>query len=61
MTHQIINIGTIENDGTGDPMRTAFTKVDNNFSEIYSYMANNTANLASLFDSEIPLMVNYLL
>lgn len=35
MTKQIINIGTSANKGDGDPLRTAFTKVNNNFDELY--------------------------
>lgn len=36
MAQELINIGTLPNDGTGDPMRTAFQKINNNFSELYS-------------------------
>lgn len=32
---QIINIGSAPNDGTGDPLRTAFDKSNDNFSELY--------------------------
>ncbi len=35
MTRQTINIGTNANDGTGDPLRTAFDKINDNFSELY--------------------------
>ena len=35
MAKEIINIGTTPNDGTGDPLRTAFTKVNENFTELY--------------------------
>lgn len=35
MSKQIIGIGTTANDGTGDPLRTAFSKVNANFNEIY--------------------------
>jgi hypothetical protein len=31
MALQTINIGTSANDGTGDPLRTAFDKVNDNF------------------------------
>ena len=31
----IINIGTTEDDGTGDPLRTAFDKVNTNFENLY--------------------------
>lgn len=48
MAQQYINIGTNPNDGTGDVMRTCFTKADNNFSELYFTDANLTSNLSNL-------------
>lgn len=36
MAQQVINIGTSANDGSGDPLRTAFDKVNDNFSELYA-------------------------
>jgi hypothetical protein len=36
MAQQTINIGTSANDGTGDPLRTAFDKANDNFNEIYA-------------------------
>ena len=36
MTQQTINIGNSANDRTGDPLRTAFTKVNANFTELYA-------------------------
>ena len=36
MAQQIINTGAVANDGTGDPLRTAFTETNNNFTEIYT-------------------------
>jgi hypothetical protein len=35
-TQEIINIGALPNDGEGDPLRTAFQKINNNFAQIYS-------------------------
>lgn len=35
MGQEIINVGTTSNDGTGDPLRTANIKINNNFSELY--------------------------
>ena len=35
MPQQIINIGTTANDGTGDPLRDAFDKCNDNFTELY--------------------------
>ena len=36
MAQQIINVGTTPNDGTGEPLREAFTAVNENFTEIYA-------------------------
>ena len=36
MAQQTINIGTTANDGTGDPLRTAFDKINDNFTELYT-------------------------
>ena len=36
MAQQTINIGTVSNDGTGDPLRTAFDKANDNFTELYA-------------------------
>jgi hypothetical protein len=35
MARQAINIGSSANDGTGDPLRTAFDKINDNFVELY--------------------------
>jgi hypothetical protein len=37
MAKQTINIGTVANDKTGDQLRTAFTKTNENFTEVYGY------------------------
>jgi hypothetical protein len=43
----LINVGTVVNDGTGDPVRTAFQKTNNNFSYLTSYsITNNVSNNA---------------
>ena len=36
MAKQTISLGTAANDGTGDPLRTAFTKTNANFTELYT-------------------------
>lgn len=36
MAKQTINIGTTANDGTGDSIRDAFDKVNDNFTEVYT-------------------------
>ena len=35
MVQEVINIGAGPNDGTGDPLRTSFTKINNNFSRLF--------------------------
>ena len=49
MAIQTINIGTIANDGTGDDLREAFVKVNNNFTELDTRDPEKTtaANLGS--------------
>ena len=39
MTQQTINIGTAPNDGTGDYIRVAFDKMNDNFDELYAMVA----------------------
>lgn len=36
MAQKIISIGANPNDGTGDPLRTAYDKINENFNEIYA-------------------------
>ena len=36
MAKQVINIGASANDNSGDPLRTAFNKINLNFTELYS-------------------------
>jgi hypothetical protein len=36
MAKQTVNIGTSANDGTGDQLRTAFDKCNDNFDEVYT-------------------------
>jgi hypothetical protein len=40
MAKQVIGIGTNPNDGNGDPLRTAFTKANSNFTELYNIAAS---------------------
>lgn len=36
MAQEVIDIGTAPNDGLGDPLRTAFAKTNNNFSQLFA-------------------------
>jgi hypothetical protein len=41
---QTIAVGTTPNDNTGDPLRTAFIKCNDNFSELYGAMLSGACN-----------------
>jgi inosine/xanthosine triphosphate pyrophosphatase family protein len=43
MAKQTINIGTSANAGDGDPLRSAFDKINDNFDEVYSDIASLAA------------------
>jgi hypothetical protein len=50
MAQETINVGTTPNDGLGDPLRTAFTKTNNNFNQLFATagitgIANGTSNV----------------
>jgi hypothetical protein len=50
MSQEIINVGTSPNDGLGDPLRTAFTKTNNNFAQLFaaggvSGISNGSSNV----------------
>ena len=44
MAKQTVNLGSSANDGTGDPLRTAFDKINDNFDELYLYSTATTGN-----------------
>lgn len=43
MAKQLINTGSIANDGTGDTLRVAFNKVNNNTNELYTLSENGSS------------------
>lgn len=48
MAKQTVNIGATPNDGTGDPIRDAFDKVNQNFDELYtSYVASGQVSVGN--------------
>lgn len=36
MAQEIINVGALPNDGTGDPLRVAYQKINENFDQLFS-------------------------
>ena len=43
MARQVINVGATANDGTGDGLRTAYIKCNDNFNELYNTTLTPTA------------------
>lgn len=53
MAQQTINIGSVANDGTGDSLREAGAKINENFTEIYSnILENETVSANGTVDSD---------
>ena len=42
MTQEVIDTGELPNDGSGDPLRLAFDKINNNFANLFSLTTGNT-------------------
>ncbi len=60
MAQQIIDVGNVANDGQGDPLRTAFEKTNDNFTELYniggiSGIANGTSNINIIENSTVSI------
>jgi len=47
MAKQTINIGTTANDGTGDQLRSAFDKINDNFTELYTDDAGDVNSITA--------------
>lgn len=54
MTRQNISTGTIANDGTGDTLRTAGVKINQNFQELYTLIGGDSSEASTgvSFDSQ---------
>jgi hypothetical protein len=44
MAIQTVNVGTTADDGSGDPLRTAFDKINDNFLELYAVSGAGSGN-----------------
>ena len=64
MAKQTVNLGTSANKGDGDPLRTAFDKVNDNFTELYPRVealedGNVTTDVVgSIFGDDSTLLVD---
>ena len=63
MTRQIINVGATANDGTGDGLRSAYTKCNDNFQELYNTsqtpieITNGSSNIAVANSANVTISV----
>jgi hypothetical protein len=54
-SYEIINTGAKANDRSGDPLRVAFAKINNNFSSLQSFNSDITLYAVNLTDTKDPL------
>lgn len=59
MTQQIINIGAVANDGSGDPLRTAFTKTNDNFTQLYERVQADLPATPAGKEGDLPGMIAF--
>lgn len=57
MAKQTINIGSSPNKGDGDPLRDAFDKINDNFTELYTLTGGTTAELKELSQDYVSEMI----
>lgn len=48
MAKKIINTGSSDNAGNGDPLRVAFSKINDNFTELYTLTGGTALDLKEL-------------
>lgn len=58
MTQQIIDVGAIPNDGEGDPLRPAFVKINENFTELFESGTGNLSVQGNITASNISVTGN---
>jgi len=63
MTRQVINVGATANDGTGDGLRSAYTKCNDNFQELYNTtqtpieIVNGSSNIAVASSANVTISI----
>ena len=58
MTQLIIDVGTIPNDGEGDPLRNAFIKINDNFTELFEQGTGNLSVTGNITANNISALYN---
>lgn len=53
MAKQTVNLGSAANDGTGDPLRSAFDKINDNFNEVYDRLGGSSLSNITFNESTI--------
>ena len=61
MTQSFVNLGGQPNDGTGDSIRDAFSKINNNFVEVYAGLttAQSVVNSATYVANQVATIQNF--
>jgi len=59
MSQQTIDTGNVANDGQGDPLRTAFTKTNDNFDELYNRVQTTPPTTPSGQEGDVPGMIAF--
>ena len=58
MAKQVINVGTAPNSKDGDLLRSAFIKINENFTEVYGSLTSEQASRSSLINGEHEVVLN---
>lgn len=57
MVQEVVNVGNAANDGTGDTLRGAGNKINNNFTELYAqFGGSNLGNVSRITDSGLTII-----
>ena len=57
-TQQVINNGTVANDGTGDTLRDATTKINDNFTRLYGDLYDSSRVTGIVSDSYVKCIID---
>jgi len=59
MGQETINVGAAANDGLGDPIRTAFIKCNDNFTELYNRVQTTPPTSPTGTDGDVTGMIAF--
>ena len=59
MSKQLLNIGAVANDNTGDTLRAGGDKVNDNFNEVYSNLGNGSDILVNVTNPAANQVLRY--